>query len=94
MVFEWDEVKAKENILKHGISFENATKVFFDDCRIEIYDFENSTATEERFDIIGMADNILFVVYTEKTESYRLISARLATKVERKMYEQRKNSRR
>lgn len=94
MVFEWDEIKAKENIIKHGISFENATKVFFDDCRIEIYDFENSTATEERFDIIGMADNILFVVYTVKTESYRLISARLATKVERKMYEQRKNNRR
>lgn len=47
--FEWDEEKAEANIIKHGISFQTAAKVFLDENRIEIYDTAHSNAYEERF---------------------------------------------
>lgn len=84
--FEWDEEKAETNIKKHGISFETATKVFLDENRIEIYDTAHSNIEEDRFITIGMADEVLFVVYTEHQPSIRLISARLANAKERKLY--------
>lgn len=52
MLFEYDEVKNKKNIEKHGISFKNAARVFFDYDRIELYDEENSLE-EDRYDTIG-----------------------------------------
>ena len=84
--FEWDEEKAEINIRKHGISFEIAAKVFMDENRIEIYDKKHSNGGDERFITIGMAGEILFVVYTERHMNIRLISARLATKKERRLY--------
>ena len=83
--FEWDEEKAKRNIEKHGIPFELAAKVFLDDNRIEIYDAAHSME-EDRYITIGLADEVLFVVYTERHPRIRLISARLATAREREMY--------
>lgn len=83
--FEWDEVKAEINKRKHGISFETAAQVFLDDDRLEIYDEAHSTE-EERFITIGRAGEVLFVVYTERTPRIRLISARLATPSERRLY--------
>lgn len=83
--FEWDEEKEQLNLKKHGISFEAAAKVFGDVDRIEIYD-EAHSIEEERYITIGMAGEILFVVYTERRPRIRLISARLATARERKMY--------
>lgn len=83
--FEWDEEKAKRNIEKHGIPFELAAKVFLDDNRIEIYDAAHSME-EDRYITIGLADEVLFVVYTERHPRIRLISARLATARERKVY--------
>ena len=83
--FEWDSEKAAINIKKHGISFETATKVFFDEERIEIFD-EAHSMDEERYITIGLADHVLFVVYTERSPKIRLISARLATARERKLY--------
>lgn len=83
--FEWDEEKNKLNKKKHGISFENAKFVFNDQNRIEIFDYEHSQ-TENRFNTIGMVDDVLFVVYTERRERIRLISARLATSKERSFY--------
>ena len=77
--FEWDEKKAEINLEKHGISFETAAKVFLDEDRLEIYD-------EDRYITIGRAGEILFVVYTERTPKIRLISARLATPKERRLY--------
>lgn len=59
--------------------------VFNDDDRIEIYDFEHSV-DEDRYNIIGKVDDVLFVVYTERKENIRLISARLATRLERSVY--------
>lgn len=84
--FEWDEEKAEANIIKHGISFQTAAKVFLDENRIEIYDTAHSNAYEERFITIGMANEILFVVYTERQANIRLISARLANARERRLY--------
>lgn len=84
--FEWDEEKAKLNLKKHGIPFETAAKVFLDENRIEIYDEAHSNINEERYITIGLADEILFVVYTERHPKIRLISARLASSREREVY--------
>lgn len=84
--FEWDEEKERANIKKHGIPFGVAAKVFGDVNRIEIYDKAHSIE-EDRYITIGMAGDILFVVYTERHPRIRLISARLATAKERGMYD-------
>lgn len=86
MKFEWDEAKNKINQEKHGISFETAAYVFQDEHYIEMYDFEHSDAEEERFIAIGRVGKILFVVFTERKDNVRLISARLATEAERRLY--------
>ena len=88
--FEWDDEKNRANVEKHGVSFYEAIKVFEDEFRIEIYDYKHSSLDEDRYDVIGIADNVLFVVYAERSETTRLISARYATKTEREMYEERK----
>lgn len=83
--FVWDDRKAKSNKIKHGVSFSTATKVFFDKNRIERFDAEHSEY-EDRWQVIGMAGDVLFVVYTERSEKIRLISARAANDEERKIY--------
>lgn len=87
MEFEWDERKAAINERKHGISFRRAVNVFDDVNRIEFYD-EVHSINEERWVTIGRAGRILFVVYTEREygNKIRIISARLATAEERRMY--------
>ena len=86
MKFEWDERKNQINQEKHGISFELAAYVFQDEHYIEMFDFEHSTIKEERYIAIGRVGRILFVVFTERKEDIRLISARLATEEERRLY--------
>ena len=81
MTFEWDDEKNKINLEKHGIDFETAMLVFNDLQRIQIYDMEHSTE-EDRYNTIGMVNDVIFVVYTERKENIRLISARIATKRE------------
>lgn len=84
--FEWDLEKERKNIKKHGISFDKAGLVFKDESYIELHDFAHSIS-EKRMIAIGMVDEILSVVYTERHEStIRLISARKATKKEKVMY--------
>ena len=85
MEFEWDSEKERLNIENHGIDFETAMLVFNDDDRIEIYDVEHSI-DEDRYNTIGMVSDVLFVVYTERKDRIRLISARLANKKERSIY--------
>jgi hypothetical protein len=85
LTFEWDEDKNKINLEKHGIDFETAILVFNDMQRIEIFDLEHSVE-EDRYNTIGMVNDVLFVVYTERKDNIRLISARLATKTERSIY--------
>jgi uncharacterized DUF497 family protein len=84
--FEWDEAKAAENYKRHGVSFEMARKVFEDPFAIERLD-DREDYGEERFILIGMAKGTaLTVVYTERADRYRLISARRATKHEQDDY--------
>ncbi len=87
--FEWDDEKEQSNVEKHGVDFDTAVKVFFDPNRIEYYDKSHST-DEDRFITIGFAGKLLFVVYTERKENVRLISARVATNSERRRYYDRK----
>jgi len=83
--FEWDDEKERLNYAKHKIHFETATAVFDDENRIEWYDTAHS-GYEDRYNTIGMVRNILFVVYTERRDKIRIISARLATAAERRLY--------
>ena len=85
MLFEWDDKKAAINLQKHGVSFETAILVFQDEDRIELYDSAHS-ADEDRYNTIGLVEDILFVVYTERKNRVRIISARPANRKERSMY--------
>ena len=82
MIFEWDEEKNTLNKRKNKISFETAAHVFDDPEYIEMYNFEHSIE-EDRYIALGRVGEILFVVFTERKEAIRLISARLATDAER-----------
>ncbi len=83
--FEWDSEKARINYELHKIHFEVAAAVFDDENRIEWYDAQHSL-DEDRYNTIGKVNDVLFVVYTERKEKIRLISARLATPTERRVY--------
>lgn len=87
--FEWDEDKAKANIKKHGVSFDEATTVLVDPFSITIPDPEHSVK-EQRYIDIGCSDkgHILVVVYIERGSSLRIISCRKAASPERKLYEE------
>jgi len=89
--FEWDEVKLSKNIRKHGVSFEEATSVFYDDLASQFFDKEHSQLDEDRFLILGMSNKsrILMVCYCEKLSGdvLRIFSARKATKNETKFYQ-------
>jgi uncharacterized protein len=89
MRFEWDARKAAANFAKHGVSFDEATEVFYDPNALESYDAPHSKA-EARFFIVGLSGRrLLFVVYAESTvDVVRIISARKASKAERKIYEE------
>ena len=86
IVFEWDEEKNKLNQKQHGIAFEDAMFVFNDPYRIILPDLYHSE-NEERWLAIGIVSRVLFVVFTERSENIiRIISARIATKTERSLY--------
>jgi hypothetical protein len=92
--FEWDPAKATENLAKHGIAFQLAATVFRDPLTLTVYDTEHSER-EERWASLGRAedDKLLVVIHTfEETSAtsatVRLISAREATRRERKDYEE------
>jgi len=89
MKFEWDENKAKSNLSKHQISFDEAKSIFDDPLYIDFYDPDHSD-NEERYIIIGCSrkHRLLFVSYTERGTNIRLISAREATRREKKVYEE------
>lgn len=89
MQFEWDPRKAAHNLNKHGVPFEEARTVF-DDDRFLVYSDPDHSLEEDRLLIIGRSSRgrLLFVAYTERAESVRLISAREATRRERRDYEQ------
>jgi uncharacterized protein len=90
MEFEWNEDKARVNLLKHGISFEEARLVFDDPFFVDFHDPDHSD-DEERYIIIGESrpNRLLVVSYTERGNKVRLISAREATRNEKETYEER-----
>ncbi|MGB6941545.1 MAG: BrnT family toxin [Bryobacteraceae bacterium] len=85
--FEWDAAKGKSNFEKHGVTFEAASGVFDDVFACERFDLESEPG-EIRSVITGVVnDVVLTVVYTERGERIRIISARKATKHEQKEYD-------
>ena len=87
--FEWDSNKATINQQKHRVSFEEAATVFSDPLAV-IFDDEEHSIEEIREVIIGHSANnrLLLVSFTERVEAIRIISARQATRIERKDYEE------
>ena len=92
MIFEWDENKALANIKKHGVSFEEARAVFYDDYAV-LFDDPDHSEAEDRFLMIGMSSEkgvcIVSHCYRSEDERIRIISARKATRTERSIYEKR-----
>ena len=89
MTFAWDPRKAEENLKKHGVDFREAATVFDDLLSTTFPDDDHSTG-ERRFLIIGLSalGRILVVPHTENSATIRSISARPATRPERKFYEE------
>ncbi|MHB8837752.1 MAG: BrnT family toxin [Gemmatimonadaceae bacterium] len=88
--FSWDPRKAARNVRKHGISFDEASTAFADPLSITIPDPDHSTS-EGRFLLVGLSlrHRLLVVIHAERNESdIRLISARLASRRERRIYEE------
>jgi uncharacterized protein len=88
--FEWDKIKASSNHRKHGVSFEEARSVFYDEFAIQFFDGES--AEESRFILLGMSNQsrVLVVIHCERgvdADAIRIISARKATKHERNFYQ-------
>lgn len=88
--FTWDNNKAQSNEVKHGINFHEAKTVFYDDCARIIHDPDNPS-NEERYIILGLSTKLRILVvvhcYRENDNQIRIISARKATRNERKTYE-------
>ncbi len=89
MLFEWEEAKAVRNISKHKVAFEEASTVFEDDLSLTGRDPDHSLG-EHRFITFGVSarNRVLVVSHTDRSGKIRIISARPATKAERKMYEE------
>lgn len=90
MKFEWNKDKSKQNLKKHGISFDLSITVFDDPFALVAPDEKHSNANEKREWIIGESDKgILVVVFTIRSNNvYRIISARKANTREKKIYEE------
>ena len=89
MTFEWDENKARVNLKKHGVSFDEAVSVFRDPLSITVAD-QTHSESEYRFIDIGISDlgRVLVVSYTERASRIRIISCRQALLMERRAYEE------
>jgi len=89
MEFEWDDSKARINLSRHNVSFDEAKTVFDNPLYVDFYDPDHSD-DEERYIIIGQSQQhrLLIVSYTERRQKTRLISAREATRKEKDAYEE------
>lgn len=89
LIFSWDDNKNSENVRKHGVSFEEAQTVFFDEKALEFEDPDHSE-TEDRFLLLGMSQKLRVLVichcFRESESEIRIISARKATTKEQKVY--------
>jgi len=89
LTFEWDSAKAKSNLAKHGVDFREAATVFGDGLSLTVPDPDHS-AGEQRYVTMGMShlQRILVIAHTEDHDRLRIISARRATRGEKRAYEQ------
>ena len=89
MIFEWNPEKAKSNLAKHNVSFEEASTVFGDPLS-DTFDDPDHSIEEQRFIIIGHSETgrLLFVSHTDDGKTVRIISAREVAPAERKQYEE------
>jgi uncharacterized DUF497 family protein len=89
LTFEWDTNKARRNLAKHGVSFEESSSVFGDPLSLTVPDPVHSKV-EERCVTLGTSHrgNLLVVVHTERADNIRIISARPASRRERNTYEE------
>ena len=89
LLFEWDAHEARKNEETHGVSFDEASTAFRDTLSLTIHDPLHSDE-EDRFVLIGNScmNRLLVVIHTERGENIRIISARRATKKERKQYDE------
>lgn len=89
MEFEWDPQKEKANLRKHRVSFQEATTIFYDPLALTGDDPDHSE-NERRFVTFGIAHDgqLLIVSHAERGDQIRIISARVATRSERKIYEE------
>jgi uncharacterized DUF497 family protein len=87
--FEWDPVKARLNLQKHGVSFLEAVSAFMDELSVTVSD-RNHSEDEERFLLLGCseAERLLVIAHTDRGDRIRIISAREANRRERRQYEQ------
>jgi len=87
--FEWDAAKAASNKKKHGVSFDEAQSVFYDEFAVQFFDEDNSVS-EDRFLMLGFSDEarLLIVCHCERDQGniIRIVSARKATKIESNYY--------
>lgn len=90
LIFEWDEVKAAINLEKHGVSFNEVATAFGDPLSLTITDPKHSLPAEQRLVLLdhSFQGRLLVVAHTERGENIRIISARLATRRERRAYEE------
>ena len=90
LIFEWDHTKASRNIVKHKVSFEEATTIFGDPYLSAIHDPAHSFGDADRFVAIGLSHRgrLVVVVHEERVDTIRIITARTATKNEIKIYEE------
>jgi hypothetical protein len=88
-IFEWDPVKAETNVRKHAVTFDEASTVFGDPLNLLMADPDHSR-DEERYLLLGMSNRrkLLVVAFAERPPQTRLISARRATRQERRRYEE------
>jgi len=88
LIFEWDADKERDNRSKHGVDFETACEVLFDPL-VRVVEV-NAEPGETREAVIGLTEGwrLLHVVFVERKDAYRIVSARLVTAEERKFYEE------
>lgn len=88
LAYEWDDLKARANLRKHGVSVEEAATVFLDEAAVTVYDPDHSS-DEDRFLTMGLSLNarLLIVAHTDRGDTIRIISARPATRRESQGYE-------
>lgn len=89
MHFEWNSIKARRNLRKHGVTFEEASSAFHDPLAVTGSDPDHS-GDEERMITFGVSSSgrLLIVAHTERGGAIRIINARIATRHERRIYEE------